>query len=193
MTDILNELSASAETGVLPETIDRAIEEIERLRAERDKLIQAVADHVTARAEQHQRIKELEELNDKRLGEIQTTLKLLAEARREAAEAQAALDAYRHALDAILEEAPPSRGASRELNAMLGSLPTCGKSALTAAIEAARAEEREECESICKARALKMENEAEAEDADHDDVTSLRSTAWQLTVAANEIKERDKL
>lgn len=62
------------------------------LRAERDKLIQAVADHVTVRAEQHLRIQELEALNETRLGEIRTTLKLLAEARRDSIEAVQELD-----------------------------------------------------------------------------------------------------
>lgn len=115
---------------------DDAQARIRELEAERDKLIQDVADHVTVRAEQYQQIQELqaelataavtddraiadtvndlrivaikfraaeqlrariadvivpglkriqklEELNDKRLGEIRTTLKLLAEARGE--------------------------------------------------------------------------------------------------------------
>lgn len=53
-------LSSGEQRDVGHLELDKAQARIQELEAERDKLIQAVADHVTVRAEQHQRIKQLE-------------------------------------------------------------------------------------------------------------------------------------
>lgn len=52
------------------------------------------------------------------------------------------------------------------------------------------AEERNRAINICRDRAAKIESEAQRaiDNGEHDEVSALRSTAWQLTVAANEIK-----
>jgi hypothetical protein len=58
-------------------------------------------------------------------------------------------------------------------------------------LEMDRARERntiERCAKVCKDRALQMEHEAGSADADSDDVTHLRATAWQLSVAENKIR-----
>lgn len=51
------------------------------------------------------------------------------------------------------------------------------------------AAERERCAKVCRERAMKMEAEAQrAGDAgEHDEVSALRATAWQLVVAEREI------
>lgn len=114
MIDILNELSASAETGVLPETIDRAIEEIERLRAERDKLIQAVADHVTVRAEQYQRIKNLKARAHDHLVLLGAERNRALKAEQERDTLREHLDRVTWALEFLLERGiePPDRNCS---------------------------------------------------------------------------------
>ncbi|WP_157497447.1 hypothetical protein [Diaphorobacter sp. J5-51] len=58
--------------------------------------------------------------------------------------------------------------------------------------EAAVNMERKACAEICRSDALKMEQEAlqAIENGEHDEVSSLRSTAWRLTVAANAIGAR---
>lgn len=59
-----------------------------------------------------------------------------------------------------------------------------------AAIASVKHAERERAVSICTARAAKIEAEAQRaiDNGEHDEVSCLRSAAWQLTVAANEIK-----
>lgn len=56
--------------------------------------------------------------------------------------------------------------------------------------ELVAAEERNRAINICRDRAAKIESEAQRaiDNGEHDEVSALRSTAWQLTVAANEIK-----
>ena len=163
------------------------------LEAERDKLIQAVADHVTVRAEQFQKIQVLDSMIDHQREEcIDTERRLLAElnaAKRDAAEAQALVAKF-----APMFERTGYVGSNREFAKDLNSIRAAafaGKgNALTTAIEEAKAEEREACAAICRARALKMEAEASAEDADQYDIASLRATAWQLSVAEDEIRAR---
>ena len=52
--------------------------------------------------------------------------------------------------------------------------------------ERVAAAERERCAKVCDARALK--NEQECDGADADDIASLRSAAWQISVCAAEIR-----
>lgn len=94
-------------------------QQVGAMKVERDKLIQAVADHLTVRAEQRQRIQELEELNDKRLGEIQTTLRLLAEARREAAECRNREELIRNNLQFERELHEATRKEAAEAQALV--------------------------------------------------------------------------
>ena len=54
------------------------------------------------------------------------------------------------------------------------------------------AAEREACAAICDEEAEKMEREAQAaiNSGHHDEVSSLRSTAWKLSIAAARIRDR---
>ena len=56
------------------------------------------------------------------------------------------------------------------------------------------AAERESCANILRERSMKFEKEAQdaIENDEHDEVTSLRSTAWTLTVTAEKIMSRGK-
>lgn len=56
----------------------------------------------------------------------------------------------------------------------------------------AAAEEREACAKVCEAEAESMEKGAQdaIENGEHDEVSSCRSTAWKLSVAANRIRKR---
>ena len=61
-------------------------------------------------------------------------------------------------------------------------------------VEIAQAREREACANILRERSMKFEKEAQdaIENDEHDEVTSLRSTAWTLTVTAEKIMSRGK-
>ena len=106
-----------------------------------------------------ERNKALEALNETRLREIQTTLKLLAEARREAAEAQSrektcratvreACENYEEVIfgDCLCACLPLEYISALNDEA---DLPDDDQSALTAAIEAAVLAEREACAAMC--------------------------------------------
>ncbi len=56
--------------------------------------------------------------------------------------------------------------------------------------EGAKAE-REQCAKVCDDRAMANENAANKCD-DKDDISSLRSAAWQMTVCAKAIRARGK-
>lgn len=60
-----------------------------------------------------------------------------------------------------------------------------------AAVKQARVDALEEAASICKAKAAHMESEAQSALADgeeEEDITSLRSSAWLLSVCASSIE-----
>ena len=70
------------------------------------------------------------------------------------------------------------------------SFDSYGLARFAALVEAA---ERERCANVCKEMAERMERSAQicADNGEADEVSPLRSTAWQLTVAADLIeKER---
>lgn len=50
--------------------------------------------------------------------------------------------------------------------------------------------EREACAQVCDEKASKMEQEAQAAEADKEDATSLRSSAWLISVCASSIRAR---
>lgn len=58
-------------------------------------------------------------------------------------------------------------------------------------IDGVAALEREECAKVCDDRAMANENAAN-ECYDKDDISSLRSAAWQMTVCAEAIRARGK-
>ena len=111
--------------------------------------------------ERHVAIRELEALNETRLGEIRTTLKLLADARREAAEAQAFSEVMHSAMHRLALEAEcfyldckDMPILSKWTNPLLDAISNVQKirwesekSALTTAIEAAKVEMREAWET----------------------------------------------
>ena len=103
-------------------------EELAALRAERDKLIDAVADHVTVRCEQAERIRQLDEL----CGTL--TEQALLTFNREA-ELAARVQALREALARI------ERGSNTRLQ-----VRDIARKALAAL---GRAEERERCAKVC--------------------------------------------
>lgn len=63
-----------------------------------------------------------------------------------------------------------------------------------AALVAAKAskEERDACEKVCISKAEAMEREANSENCEKDDVVSLRSSAWLISVCAALIRGRGK-
>lgn len=65
------------------------------------------------------------------------------------------------------------------------------RSERTAAVKQARIDALEESAAICKAKAVHMESEAQAALADgeeEEEITSLRSSAWLLSVCASSIE-----
>jgi hypothetical protein len=52
------------------------------------------------------------------------------------------------------------------------------------------AAEREACAQVCDEKASKMEQEAQAAEADKEDATSLRSSAWLISVCASRVRAR---
>ena len=63
---------------------------------------------------------------------------------------------------------------------------------ISAGMKAADIEISEACAAICDDEAAKMEREVQAaiNGGHHDEVSSLRSTAWQLSIAAARIRDR---
>ncbi len=58
--------------------------------------------------------------------------------------------------------------------------------------QAVRADENEQCARVCDARAMHCETKAQEaiEAGEHDDVSAIRSTAWQISVCATAIRAR---
>ena len=56
------------------------------------------------------------------------------------------------------------------------------------------AAEREACAKVCSGRAMKCESEAQRaiENGEHDEVSAIRSTAWQISVCAAATRARSK-
>lgn len=54
------------------------------------------------------------------------------------------------------------------------------------------AAEREACAKVCSDRAMRCESEAQRaiENGEHDEVSAIRSTAWQISVCAAAIRAR---
>ena len=63
---------------------------------------------------------------------------------------------------------------------------------ISVGVKAADIEISEACAAICDDEAAKMEREVQAaiNGGHHDEVSSLRSTAWQLSIAAARIRDR---
>jgi hypothetical protein len=61
-------------------------------------------------------------------------------------------------------------------------------SAIQALYERTRRETAEECAAICDDRAMECEIKTESE-SDEDEITELRSLAWQFAVLASRIRE----
>lgn len=55
------------------------------------------------------------------------------------------------------------------------------------------AAEREACAKVCDEKALKMEQETQAAESDKEDATSLRSSAWLISVCASNIRARSAI
>ena len=54
--------------------------------------------------------------------------------------------------------------------------------------------ERAACAKVCDDRAMRCESEAQRaiEDGEHDEVSAIRSTAWQISICAAEIRARSQ-
>lgn len=59
---------------------------------------------------------------------------------------------------------------------------------------AAKAEEREACAKVCDDKSIHCEKKAQEaiEVGEHDEVSAIRSTAWQISVCASAIRARGK-
>ena len=59
-------------------------------------------------------------------------------------------------------------------------------------VEMAIAEEREACAKVCEDKAMRLETKAQEaiEAGEHGEVNAIRSTAWQISVCAAEIRAR---
>lgn len=60
--------------------------------------------------------------------------------------------------------------------------------------ELVAAAEREACAKVCSDRAMHCESEAQRaiSNGEHDEVSAIRSTAWQISVCAADIRSRSK-
>ena len=62
------------------------------------------------------------------------------------------------------------------------------------AIKGAVEREREACAQVCSDRAMHCESDAQRaiENGEHDEVSAIRATAWQISVCAADIRTRGK-